>query len=237
LKVFKKPKVGIISTGDEIVPADRPSSPGNVRDINRHSLAAFCRRRGAEPCCFGICPDLFDALRDVVARAVRETDTVWLSGGSSVGTRDLTLRVLESLPDFELLVHGVSIKPGKPTIIGACSGKPVVGLPGQVSSALVVAEVLLGPLLERLSGYIPRGVIVEGSAEAVLSRNLESAGGREDYVRVRLRREDGRLIADPVFGKSGLISTLVEADGLVRIPLNSEGLYAGQAVSVRLLNR
>lgn len=236
LKVFKRPEIAIISTGDEIVPADGPSEPGKIRDINRHSLGAFCRRKGAEPRCFGICPDRFEVLRDAVVRALRETDCVWLSGGSSVGTRDLTLRVLESLPGFELLVHGVAIKPGKPTIVGSCSGKPIIGLPGQVSSALVVAEVLFTPLLERLAGYVAGGRFKRGSVEAVLSRNMESAGGREDYVRVRLRTEGERLVADPVFGKSGLISTLVEADGLVRIPLNAEGLYGGQVVQVRLFD-
>jgi len=237
LKVFKKPRVGIISTGDEIVPADRHPGPGKVRDINRHSLAAFCRRRGAEPVCFGICPDLFEPLREMVATALGETDTVWLSGGSSVGTRDLTLKVLKSLPGFELFAHGVAIKPGKPTIIGACSGKPLIGLPGQVSSALVVAEVFLTPLLKRLSGYAAGENFEQLFVEAVLSRNIESAGGREEYVRVSLTSDGDHPAAEPIFGKSGLISTLVVADGLVRIPLNSEGLYAGQIVSVRLLNR
>jgi molybdopterin molybdotransferase len=237
LKVFKKPKIGIISAGDEIIPAESPVEPGKVRDINRYTLAALCRRHGAVPHFYGICPDRFEPFRECVVRAIRESDAVWLSGGSSVGTRDLTLKVLESLPDFELLVHGISIKPGKPTIIGSCSGKPVIGLPGQVSSAFVVAEVLLTPLLKSLSGGTENQKIPQGFVEAKLSRNLESGGGREDYVGVRLQEAKGVLTAEPVFGKSGLISTLVEADGLIRIPLNSEGLYAGQKVVVRLFDR
>lgn len=237
LNVFKKPKIGIISAGDEIIPADRPVEPGKVRDINRYTLSALCRRHGALPHFYGICPDRFEPFRECVVRAIRESDAVWLSGGSSVGTRDLTLKVLESLPDFELLVHGISIKPGKPTIIGSCSGKPVIGLPGQVSSAFVVAEILLTPLLKSLSGGTGNQKIPQGFVEAQLSRNLESGGGREEYVGVRLREEKGMLTAEPVFGKSGLISTLVEADGLIRIPLNSEGLYAGQEVVVRLFDR
>ncbi|MFO8088671.1 MAG: molybdopterin molybdotransferase MoeA [Desulfatiglandaceae bacterium] len=237
VNVFKKPKIGIISAGDEIIPADQPVEPGKVRDINRYTLAAFCRRHGAMPHFYGICPDRFEPFRECVVRAVGESDSVWLSGGSSVGTRDLTLQVLESLPDFELLVHGVSIKPGKPTIIGSCSGKPVIGLPGQVSSALVVAEILLTPLLKLLTGRTGNQKIPRGFIEAELSRNLESGGGREDYVGVRLHEDKGILTAEPVFGKSGLISTLVEADGLIRIPLNSEGLYAGQKVVVRLFDR
>jgi len=237
INVFKKPKIGIISAGDEIIPADQPVEPGKVRDINRYTLAAFCRRHGAVPYFYGICPDRFEPFRECVVQAVRESDAVLLSGGSSVGTRDLTLKVLESLSDFELLVHGVSIKPGKPTIIGSCSGKPVIGLPGQVSSAFVVAEILLTPLLNILSGRIGSRKIPRGFVEAELSRNLESGGGREDYVGVRLQEDKGRLTAEPVFGKSGLISTLVEADGLIRIPLNSEGVYAGQKVVVRLFDR
>ncbi len=236
INVFKKPEIGIISTGDEIIPADSPSEPGKVRDINRYSLAAFCRRRGGVPRFYGICPDQFEPLRDCVAQSLSQSDSVWLSGGSSVGTRDLTLRVLESLPGFELLVHGVSIKPGKPTIIGSLSGKPVIGLPGQVSSAVVVAEILLTPLLKALCGVTDGQALKKRMVEAELSRNLESSAGREEYVRVRLREDNGHLTAEPIFGKSGLISTLVQADGLVCIPLNSEGLYGGQKVVVRLFD-
>ena len=234
--VFKKPKVGIVSAGDEVIPADRPVEPGKVRDINRYTLAAFCRRHGAVPHFYGICPDRFEPFRECVVRAVAESDAVWLSGGSSVGTRDLTLQVLESLPDFKLLVHGISIKPGKPTIIGSCSGKAVIGLPGQVSSAFVVAEILLTPLLRLLCGRSEDQRIGRGFLEAELSRNLESSGGREEYVGVRLKEQNGIVSAEPVFGKSGLISTMVEAEGLIRIPLNSEGLYAGQKVFVRLFD-
>ena len=151
-----------------------------------------------------------------------------------MGTRDLTLKVFETLSDFELLVHGISISPGKPTIIGRSGSKPLIGLPGHVASAMVVAEVFLRRLILRLSGRVDREKGFQPNVEALLSRNIESRSGREDYIRVKLLEGEGVLKAEPVFGKSGLISTLVEADGLVRIGMNREGLYEGQAVEVML---
>jgi len=234
--VYRKPKVAILSTGDEIVPVDASPGPGQVRDINRHTIEAFCRRNGAEPLYAGLCADRFDLLREMVERALKEADTLWISGGSSVGTRDLTLKVFETLPRFELLVHGISISPGKPTIIGRCGNKPVIGLPGHVASALVVAEVFLTRLIHRLSGRRPGARWHQHAVRAVLARNIESASGREDYVRVRLTENAAGLIAEPVFGKSGLISILVESHGLVRVDMNTEGLYEGQEVEVRIFS-
>jgi molybdopterin molybdotransferase len=173
-------------------------------------------------------------LRQLVEKALGQSETVWISGGSSVGTRDLTLKVFETLHEFELLVHGISISPGKPTIIGKSGSKPLIGLPGHVASALVVAEVFLTPLIFRLSGQTGGRKGAQPQLEAELGRNIESASGREDYIRVKLVEKGGTLIADPLFGKSGLISTLVEADGLVRIDINTEGLYKGQKVMVIL---
>jgi molybdopterin molybdotransferase len=232
LPVYRKPVVALISTGDEIVPVDMPPGPGRVRDINRYTLEAFCHRAGAKPLYAGLCPDDFDRLKATVEQAMAGADTVWISGGSSVGTRDLTLGVLETLPDFELLVHGISISPGKPTIIGRCGGRPVVGLPGHVASALVVADVFLSRLLDRLSGRRHEGPWGRHVVGAAIGRNVESASGREDYIRVRLVDGADGLVAEPVFGKSGLISTLVESHGLVRVNMNTEGLYEGQRVEV-----
>ncbi len=232
VSVFKKPRVGIISTGDEIVPIESSPAPGQVRDINQFTLEAFCRGIGAKPLYVGRCPDEFEALGALVKKALAQAETVWISGGSSVGTRDLTLKVFETLPDFQVLVHGISISPGKPTIIGKLGHKPLIGLPGHVASALVVAEVFLRPLILRLAGHRPHGSPVQALIHAELSQNIESAGGREDYVRVKVEMEGNTLIAKPIFGKSGLISTLVEADGLIRIDMNTEGLYQGQRVKV-----
>lgn len=234
--VFRKPRIAIISTGDEIVPVDQPSLPGQVRDINRYTLGALCRRVGAEPICMGVCPDDFEALKGMSEKALMQADSLWISGGSSVGTKDLTLQVFETLPQFELLVHGISISPGKPTIIGKSGPQPLIGLPGHVASALVVAEVFMTRMVSRLSGVAAYASHLHADVEAELSQNIESANGREDYIRVKLIEEGGSLMARPVFGKSGLISTLVEADGLIRIDMNTEGLYQGERVRVMLFN-
>jgi molybdopterin molybdotransferase len=173
----------------------------------------------------------------MVEKGMSNADTVWISGGSSVGTRDLTLKVFESFHNMELLVHGISISPGKPTIIARIGSRAIFGLPGHTASAMVVAEVFLSPFLSRLSG---EGDPQQGSiyqVEAQLSRNIESASGREDYIRVRLTRKGGTLRAEPIFGKSALISTLVEADGLLKVERNTEGLYEGEMVKVMIFRR
>ncbi|MEA2038240.1 MAG: gephyrin-like molybdotransferase Glp [Thermodesulfobacteriota bacterium] len=234
ISVYRRPKIGIISTGDEIISIDEIPRPGQVRDINRYTLEALCRQAGGEPIFIGLSPDDFESLRGMVERGLVQADALWISGGSSVGTRDLTLKVFEALPGFELLVHGISISPGKPTIIGRSGPKPVIGLPGHAASALVVAEIFLMPLILRLSGYSSFPGEFQARVEARLARNIESASGREDYVRVKLVQEGGGLMAEPVLGKSGLISTLVEGNGLIRIDMNTEGLYEGQDVEVRL---
>jgi len=147
--------------------------------------------------------------------------------------RDITLAALEALPAFELLVHGIAISPGKPTIVGRAGAAPLIGLPGHVASAMVVAQVFMARLLRRLAGETRAG---DDPSQlfltAELSRNVASASGREEYIRVRLARQGTRWLAEPVYGKSGLIGTLVEADGLVRIDRNTEGLYQGQEVKV-----
>ena len=236
LKVFKKPRIAIISTGDEVVEIETVPGPGQVRDVNRYSLMAFCMELGAVPIPLGLCKDEFSQLRNMISKGLEVAHSVWISGGSSVGTRDLTLKVFESMGDFELLVHGISISPGKPTIIGTIGGKPVIGLPGHISSALVVAEVFLTDLIGRLSGVDSLARGKSYTVKARISRNVESVSGRDDYIRVRLIRQDDDFIAEPIFGKSALISPLVQSDGLVRIHRNKEGVYEGEEVEVRLFN-
>ncbi len=232
VSVYKRPRVAIVSTGDEVVPIDKRPQPGQVRDINTYTLGAFCRQAGAEAIILGLCPDDFTQLRERVSKGLQVADTVWISGGSSVGTRDLTVKVFESFEGTELLAHGVSISPGKPTIIARTGSQAMFGLPGHVASALVVAEVFLGPFLARLSGEKALVRRLYEFIEAELSRNVESASGREDYIRVRLKKTGAGYVAEPIFGKSGLISTLVEAEGLLRVERNREGLYKGQRVAI-----
>jgi molybdopterin molybdotransferase len=234
ITAYKRPKVAIISTGDEVIPIDQRPKPGQVRDINSYTLSAFCSQAGAIPINLGLCKDNFSDLREMIAGAMETSDTVWISGGSSVGVRDMTMKVLESFDNTELLVHGIAISPGKPTIIAKIDNKAVFGLPGHVASAMVVAEIFLNPFLSGLSGEAGAAQDNHSYRQAELERNIESASGRDDYIRVKLNRREGRIFAEPIFGKSGLISTLVEADGLLKIDRNTEGLYKGQIVNVML---
>ncbi len=199
LAVYQKPRVAVISSGDEIVPLDAKPRPGQVRDSNAYLAAAQVAEWGGLPLMHGIIPDDFTTLRKTLAASLDAADLILISGGSSVGVRDLTLTAIQDLPDSEVLVHGVALRPGKPTILAALGPtppKPLLGLPGHPASAAVVMEVLGRPLLLRLAGLIhplPWGRTVT----AVLSRNLAGATGREDYVRVRLRREDDDLVGRP----------------------------------------
>jgi molybdopterin molybdotransferase len=234
VSIYRKPRVAIISTGDEIVPIDQTPVPGQVRDINSYTMSAFCRQAGADPIILGLCDDNFSHLKEMVLKGLDVADSLWISGGSSVGTRDITLKVFESFNDMELLVHGISISPGKPTIIARINGRAVFGLPGHTASAIVIGEVFLRFFLSRLSGETASKEADHFFIEAEISRNIESTSGREDYIRVKLIKKGDRFIAEPVFGKSGLISTLVEAHGLLKIDRNSEGIYEGQTVKIML---
>lgn len=229
--VFKCPKVSIISTGDEIVPVNQRPEAGQIRDINTTTLAALVRTAGGLPRAWGIVPDDFDQLHRVCREALAAADMVLISGGSSVGTRDFTIEVIQALDAAEILVHGVSIRPGKPTILGRGDGKPIWGLPGHVTSAMVVFSVLVRPFLHYMGGRAPRFDRRFG-VQARLTRNLPSVQGRVDYVRVRLLAGPDGLAAEPIMGKSGLIRTMVLADGLLRIDANTEGLDQGAAVMV-----
>ena len=233
--VRRIPKAAIVSTGDEVILVDQTPKPGQVRDMNTYTLAAFCAREHAAPVPMGLCGDRFEELLALVKKGLERADTVWVSGGSSVGTRDLTLKVFEALDEMDLLVHGISISPGKPTIIARAGGKALFGLPGHVASAMVVAEIFLRPFLAALSGEGDWGKKDRGVVKARLARNVESVSGRDDFIRVRLVKEGEAWVAEPIFGKSGLISTLVEADGLLQIGRNTEGVYEGDTVEVVML--
>lgn len=223
--VAKKPLVGIISTGNELVPADVVPGPGQVRDANAPMLAAWLREYGCEPRRYGIAKDEREAFEAVITRAVAECDVVLLSGGSSKDDRDMTARVIAE--QGEVLVHGIALAPGKPTIIGKIREKPVFGLPGHPASAFVVLIAIVRPLLDRMLGQSEPLV---RTVRATLSENIPSQRGREEYVRVRVKEG----IATPLFGKSGLLNTLVRSHGLVRIPAGFEGLERGSTVDVIL---
>ena len=237
VNVFQTPRVGIISSGDELVSADRDPAIGQIRDVNSHTLRCLSQDCGADPVSYGIVSDELAEIRQTLERAWKECDLILISGGSSVGTRDLTLAALEDMDNSTILAHGVSISPGKPTILADIGGKPVIGLPGQVTSVQVVFLVLVTPLLRRLAGEGPdRSRIPRASVPARLGRNLASKQGREDYVRVRLEFSDeGLPTAVPLIGKSGLLKTMLQADGLIRIPAGQEGMSKQSEVKVFVL--
>jgi molybdopterin molybdotransferase len=229
VEVYRRPRVGIISTGDEIVPPDRIPGPGQVRDINTHTLRALTHAAGADATDYGIVGDNASSLYATCEKALAENEMVLVSGGSSVGTRDLTYDALKALPQSRILVHGVSIRPGKPTILARCGEKAFWGLPGHVTSAMIVFLVLVRPYLDYIGGS---RVFVDRTIKARLTRNLPSVQGRVDYVRVRLKPLDGQWWAEPILGQSGLINTMVCADGLVAVGQNSEGLEEGALADV-----
>ena len=231
VRVYKKPVIGIISTGDEIVPIDETPGPGQIRDINMYTLFGLVKNAGADPVNFGIVSDDFDDLLEKCTLALDKSDMVLISGGSSVGTRDFTIEVLTALPHAQILVHGISISPGKPTILARSHHQAIWGLPGQVVSAMVVFEVVVKPFIEQISGLSLK-YKKDFKLPARLSRNISSSQGRADYIRVRLTQKNGVLWAEPILGKSGLINTMVKANGLIEIGVNTEGLDKGAEVEV-----
>jgi molybdopterin molybdotransferase len=233
IEVVHPPRVAILSSGDEVVPPQQVIQPGQVRDINSYSLSALVTQAGGEPVRYGIIADREEALEATIQSALTECDLVVVTAGSSASTRDLTATVVNRMGKPGVLVHGVNVKPGKPTILAVCAGKAVIGLPGNPVSALVIARLFVVPVIERLLG-LPTNRI-RPSAPARLTVNLASQAGREDFIPVRLLTTPSGLDADPIFFKSNLIFTLARADGLVRIPADTTGLPARSSVLVELL--
>jgi molybdopterin molybdotransferase len=242
VKVYERPRVALISTGNEIVPADSMPGPGQIRDSNSYNLEALVTLSGGIPVRKGIIPDDYDKLRTAVHAAVRECSMVLMTGGSSVGTADLSAKVIGEAGGPGVLVHGVAIKPGKPLIIGLAGSVdhaiPIFGLPGHPAAVTICFDLFVKPILKRLTGELPHpalaGVAQERSVRARLARSISSSPGREEHVRVMLERREDGLWARPVFGASGLITTLVKAVGTVVVPMNRIGIEAGEEVDVVL---
>lgn len=231
VRVFKKPVIGIISTGDEVVAVSETPQPGQIRDINTFTLSGQVSQAGGIPLTFGIVKDDYKNLLDNCKKALSCSDMVLISGGSSVGTRDFTIEVLSALPDSEIIIHGISISPGKPTILARSGKKQIWGLPGHVVSAMIVFAAVVKPFIEKISGFSQEQKN-RFPFSARLTRNVSSAQGRTDYIRVRLTEKEGILWAEPILGKSGLINTMIKADGLIEICKNVEGIEKGTEVKV-----
>lgn len=224
--VAKKIKIGIISTGDELVRPEEKPKFGEIRDVNGPAVSALLKEYGAEVKYYGIVRDDERLLYSWCEKALRECDGLIISGGSSVGQKDAAEKVISSLG--EVIFHGIAIKPGKPTILGKAGGKPVIGLPGHPAAAFLITKLFVLPLLNVLTGRIDKAY----SVNAVLSENLSANHGRAEIVSVKLKKEGDRLIAEPVRGKSGLISVLSSSDGYFIIERDREGLPQGAEVQV-----
>ena len=236
VRVANKVQVGLISTGDEVIEPSQTPRPGQVRDINSYTLGALVEKSGGAAKRYGIISDEFEALIDAAAKVLSECDVVIITAGSSASTRDMTADVIRSLGEPGVLVHGINTRPGKPTILGVCDGKAVIGLPGNPVSALVNGYLFVVPVIEKLLGALPRP---KATVQARLTINLSSQAGREDWWPVKLivnRKSSAiTLDANPIFGKSNLIFTLASADGLLRIHPDATGLSAGEIVEVVLI--
>lgn len=241
LDVARKPVIGLISSGDEVIPPDIPSKTGQVHDVNSYSLAALVQASGGDPKLYGIVPDNMETMVQKASIALSECDALVITAGSSASSRDMTVEAIRRLGSPGVLVHGINVHPGKPTILGVCDGKAVIGLPGNPVSALVIASLFLMPVVGKLTGEKIR---TKPPILAKLSVNIASRAGREDWVVVKLvekkRKElsgDGMDLweACPVYGKSNFIFSLASADGLVRIPTEVTGFGAGDLVEVILI--
>jgi 3-oxoacyl-[acyl-carrier-protein] synthase-3 len=230
VEVAVGPRVAVISTGDELTGILEDPVPGQIRDGNAYALYSSVKALGGRPKLWGIVRDEYEVMREVFAKAHAESDMVIVSGGSSIGERDFTRQAIQSLGEPGILVHGAAIKPGKPTILAVAEGKPVFGLPGHPMSCLVVFNLFCAPAIARWMG----ATVDRLEISARLGANVPSIAGREDFVSVKLREQDGEVWAEPIFSKSAVISGLVYADGIMRIPLEAEGVEFGEKITVKL---
>ena len=235
IRVHRRPRIALVATGDEIVPPGRTPRPGQVRNVNQYSLHAMIAEAGGVARDLGVVADRPERLRTALAKALATADCLMISGGSSVGAKDMTLDVIASFPDSATLLHGIQIAPGKPTILARARGTPILGLPGHPVSALVIFARFGAPLVRLLGGEDPGTAFADPRVvQATLVENVASEIGREDWIRVTLEEEHGARRARPVRGRSAQIMSLVKADGMVRVPYTDEGLEAGTTVDVVL---
>ena len=231
IEVIRKPVVGIIPTGDEIIPPCTDPRPGDILEFNGAIFSAMVRQWGAEAVVYPIVPDKFDQIKAMAAKAAAECDMVILNAGSSAGREDFSARVIRELG--EVLYHGIAIKPGKPAILGCKGEKVILGVPGYPVSGIIVIEQLLKPLIDH---WLKSPASVPQYAKATLTRPVVSGLKYEEFVRVRMGCVGGRLMASPLSRGSGVVSSFMKADGILEVPQGLEGYEAGSEVNVRLLS-
>jgi len=230
--VRKKPVAAVISSGDELVDIGETPASGQIRDINSYALGAMLTEAGCMVERLGIVRDSYEDFLTVLTEAVSSCQMVVISGGSSVGARDYTVRAIGSLGSPGVLIHGIAVKPGRPTVFGMIGKVPVFGLPGHPVAAMTVCEQLVKPAVRSILG---QKTGCSWAVPAAVTRSVASAPGRDDFINVRLDKREGGYTADPVLGKSGLISTIAQADGIVHIPADKSGLYSGESVEVLVI--
>lgn len=231
IKAAKRPRVAVISTGDEIVDPFGEAKLGQVRDINTYTLSAMVEELGGEVTRKAVIKDDFDLLKNAVEEAAAQNHIVVISGGSSVGVKDNTEKVIDSFGEPGVFVHGVAVKPGKPTILGRVGNAAVFGLPGHPVSAVIIFKIFVEYIINKLLGKDKNTIKVQG----VMSTNVHSAPGKETYQMVELEEQDGSYAAKPIHAKSAAISQLSKAHGFIRIPVNKEGILKGETVKIELL--
>jgi molybdenum cofactor synthesis domain-containing protein len=229
LEVYERPRVAVIPSGEEIVPPGEVLGPGKIHDVNTFTLGALLREAGAEPRAYGVMRDSKESIQATLEKALAECDLVVVSGGSSVGARDLMVNVVEEMG--ELLFHGIAVKPGKPTLAALVKGKLVLGMPGYPTSCLTNGYGILVPLVRKI-GRMPAAEM--HTIEGAMARRVLSTIGRHQYLPVRVERVGGRVVVHSVFKESGAITSMSEADGYIEIPANVDIVEKGEKVHVHL---
>lgn len=229
VRVFKKPTISIVSTGDELVNINTMPTLGQVRDINSYSLSALAKRVGCDIHNITFVPDDFELCKKTVSSAIAESDIVLISGGSSAGAKDMTVDIINAVGKPGVFVHGIAIKPGKPTIIANVDNKAIFGLPGHPLSAIIVYKAVVEYFIRK---YYLDSLEEEETIQAILSSNVHASEGRETYQMVKLEKTEDDYFAIPLYSKSGAISILSNADGFIRINVNQEGVMKGEKVKV-----
>ena len=231
IEVIRKPRVGIIPTGDEIIPPCTDPKPGDILEFNGSIFSAMVKSWGADAVVYPIVPDKYDQIKDMVAKAAAECDLVILNAGSSAGREDYSVKVIRELG--EVLYHGIAMKPGKPAILGCQGSTPILGVPGYPVSGIIVIEELLKPLIDH---WLKAPAVKPQYAKAILTRPVVSGLKYEEFVRVRMGYVGERLMASPLSRGSGVVSSFMKADGILEVPQGMEGYEAGAEVNVRLLS-
>ena len=228
--VSKKPKIGVLSSGDELISPDKDLELGKIRDINTYTISNLIKKSGCLAEIFPILPDDLNSQLNQARKTLQFCDMLIFSAGSSISYRDTTAEVINALGKPGVIIHGISVKPGKPTILGLSGKKPVIGLPGNPVSSIMIFINIVKPILDKLNNHISS---ITNQIDCTLSEDISSQTGREDYVQVSITTNDQKIFATPIFGKSNLINTLVNSNGFITIPPETGGLYKNSLVKVK----